>query len=172
MKKDIAIKVSVSSAETRSQADIGIRRFATHLPKILIRRHEESRWFRDRLIELPLLHRWMINVQLTFQLRAYVLRGDCSSEPHEMIIAEDIPLPSWLKRQYVSISTFRPRSYIRAEQRSAREPRSRISWCKEYHQTTFSNVQCWSASMESYKTFTGNLWPSIRGSSALKANLN
>ena len=62
MKRDIMKRLSASSPETRPQADLSIRRCATHLPKILIRRHEESRCFEDRLIELPRLQRLMITV--------------------------------------------------------------------------------------------------------------
>ena len=43
-------------------ASSAIQRFAANLPKILVRRHENSRWFGNRLLELPTLSQHVINV--------------------------------------------------------------------------------------------------------------
>ena len=57
MKKAVHSHGETANDKTRQEAEVAIRLSATNIPDILIRCHNERRWFGDLVIQLPILHR-------------------------------------------------------------------------------------------------------------------
>lgn len=67
MKKVAGKNRESATEETKRETVRAVGLFSINLPKVLIRRHESSRWFSEHLIELKPLHRFRVTA--AFPLR-------------------------------------------------------------------------------------------------------